>query len=90
MLTPKDLSVSLIVDEIYCSQKVEYAHRRFHGNKNCNVTKTLCFMIKSVAGKYRDVVALVPLLSLSAENQYTLWHNNTPALTDIGFDILLF
>ena len=88
-LAPKDLPVSLLIDEIYCSKQVQYAHDRFYGNENGNITKTLlCFMIKSVAGKYRDIIAMVPISNLHADKQYTTWCNTAPALKEIGFDIV--
>ena len=87
-LAPKDLSVSLLIDEIYCSKQVQYAHSRFYGNENGKITKILlCFMIKSVARKYRDIIAMVPISNLNADKQYTIWCNTTSALKEIGFDI---
>ncbi|QQP51816.1 Putative LOC101234561 [Caligus rogercresseyi] len=59
----KRKNVTLIIDEVYSAQRIEFA------------TKTvLTFMIKSAGGKYMDVVALVPVVKLTAEllfNQYT-------------------
>ena len=84
----KDLSVALLVDEVYSSKQVQYSHGRFYGNENGEITETLlCFMIKSVAGKYRDVVAMIPISNLTADKQYTAWYNTASALTEIGFDI---
>ena len=37
-------------------------------------------MIKSVAVKYRDIIA---------DKQYTIWWNTASALKEIGFDIVL-
>ena len=72
----KDLSVALLVDEVYSSKQVQYSHGRFYGNENGEITETLlCFMIKSVAGKYRDVVAMIPISNLTADKQYTAWYN---------------
>ena len=89
-LVPKDLSVSLLIDEIHCSKQVQYAHGRFYGNENGNITKTLlCFMIKSVAGKYRDIIAMVHISNLNADKQYTIWCNTASALKEIGFVIVL-
>ena len=45
-------------------------------------------MIKSVAGKYRDV-AMISISNLTADKQYTAWHNTASAVTKIGFDIVL-
>ena len=86
----KDLYVALLVDEVYSSRQVQYSHGRFYGNENGEITETLlCFMIKSVAGKYRDVVAMIPISNLTADKQYTAWYTTASALTEIGFDIVL-
>lgn len=75
-LAAKDCVVALLLDEIYSSQQAHYAHGRFYGNENQNVSKTLlCIMIKSVAGKYRDIVSMSPISSLAAQKQYDIWRN---------------
>ena len=59
-LPDKDLTVAVLMDELYCQKKVQYLNGQFYGFENNNVTKTiLCTMIKSVvAGKYRDVISV--------------------------------
>ena len=58
-LMPKDLYVDVIMNEVYCQQNVQYSHGKYFGIENSHITKTLLIvMIKSVAGKYRDVVCI--------------------------------
>ncbi len=43
-------------------------------------------MIQSVAGSYRDVVALFPITHLDFETLYQMFVNVLAAVTDVGFD----
>ncbi|QQP40436.1 Putative LOC101234561, partial [Caligus rogercresseyi] len=74
-LCTREKNVTLIIDEVYSAQRIEFVRGKFLGNENNQATKTvLTFMIKSAGGKYMDVVALVPVVKLTAEllfNQYT-------------------
>ena len=59
-------NVTLMLDEIYSAQRVEYCRGKFLGCENNEVTKTvLTFMVKSAAGNYQDVVCLVPVNKIS-------------------------
>ena len=87
-LATKDCIVALLIDEIYTRKQVQYAHGKFYGNENENISKTLlCIMIKSVAGKYRDIISISPISNLTAKKQYDIWYNTALALSEIGFDI---
>ena len=52
------------MDEVYYThQDLQYINGNFLGAENGELTKTLvCVMIKSIAGKYRDVVFMVPIV----------------------------
>ena len=70
-LQSKDLVVSVLIDEIYTSRQVQCVNGKFYGNEEGSVTKTLlCFMIKSVAGKYRDIIAMLPCSTLNGNTYY--------------------
>ena len=44
-------------------------------------------MIKSIAGKHRDVVFMFPIVGINAEKLYSIWKNVVSQMTAIGFDI---
>ena len=86
-LEAKELMISVLIDEIYSSKQVQYVNGSFYGNEDENVSKTvLSIMIASIAGKYRDVIAMIPCSSLNAEKQYEIWSKLLPPLCEIGFD----
>ena len=88
-LEAKDLMISVLIDEIYSSKQVQYVNGLFYGNEDENVSKTvLSIMIACIAGKYRDVIAMIPCSSLNAEKQYEIWSKLLPPLCEIGFDLL--
>ena len=57
-------NVLLIIDEIYIAKRVEYSGGTVQGlTPEGTVASTLlCFMISSLAGKYKDIVAILSLL----------------------------
>ena len=58
--------MTLIIDEVYCQKSVQYSNGVFYGIENNSITQTLlCVMIKSVAGRYRDVVVLSPVSEIN-------------------------
>ena len=89
-LKSKDFIVSLLIDEIYTKKGTEYTHGKFFGGENGTLAKTLlCLMIKSVAGKYRDVISMYPVNNLTAAKQYAMWWSAVKNLTEIGFDTVV-
>ena len=84
----KDKVVSLLMDEVYSHQDVQYVNGNFFGYENEQLTKTmLCLMIKSIAGKYRDIISMVPIVNINAEKLYEIWKSTVSAMTKVGFDI---
>ena len=74
-LNERQKTVNLIFDEVYNARRVEYSGGKFYGYENQQVTKTLLgVMIKSVAGKFHDMVALVPISKVDAYVLDKLWH----------------
>jgi len=61
----------LMIDEIYVAKRVECSGGAVQGlTADGGVASTLlCFMIKSVCSKYRDIVAIYPMDRLSAAKQ---------------------
>ena len=44
-------------------------------------------MLKAIAGKYSDIVALVPIVNINADILHSVWKNVVSQISDIGFDI---
>ena len=77
------------MDEVYCKQTVQYSNGQFYGKERNEITKTLfCKLIKSVCGKYRGIIAMVPITNIDANKLYTVWKSCIVVLSDIGFDKL--
>ena len=76
----RDKIVSVVMDEVYVASKVEYTGGKFFGCENGIPTKTLLgTMLKSVAGRYQDIVSLTPLTKV-----FTILLETA---VKIGFDI---
>ena len=88
-LKRKDLNVNIILDEVFLRKLLQYLNGRFFGKENGKVTKTLLnVMVKSVAGSYRDVVAMSPIDEISAEKIHTVWKNVVKEVTRLGFNVV--
>ena len=76
------------MDEVYSHQAVQYANGKFFGAEGGEITKTmLCVMMKSIAGKYRDIVAMAPVVNINADKLHSLWTDDVNKVTKIGFDV---
>ena len=88
-LEAKDMNINLILDEIYVQMMVQYINGILHGNENGEFTKTmLCIMIKSVAGKYEDIVSMVPIVNISSEKIFEVWTNVVKHVTALNFNVV--
>ena len=60
--------MTLIIDEIYIAKRVEYSGGEVQGlTADWSVASTLlCFMVKSLASKYKDIVAIYPMDKLTS------------------------
>ena len=89
-LIDKDKVVSLLIDEVHCKKNVEYSNGQFYGIENGLITKTLlCMMVKSVAGRYSNIVSMSPVSNLDAEQIYEIWKNVMKTLARIGYRVVL-
>ena len=76
------------MDEVYCQKSIQYTNGQLYGFENNEVTKTpLCVMVKSISGKYRDVVSMTPITNINSDKLHVIWNNNMQVLTQIGFDV---
>lgn len=83
-------SVVLIIDEIYIAKRVEYCGGSVLGlTAEGTVASTLlCFMIKSVAGKYKDLVAIYPMSKLSADKQNDCFKEVVQTLRSVDVNVV--
>lgn len=87
-LSDRERIVVLMIDEIYCAQRVEYVGGKLYGLEDGKPVKTvLAFMIKSIAGQYIDVVALFPITRLDASVLMTQYTKVLETLTEVGFQV---
>jgi len=85
-----ETAVLLMIDEIYVAKRVEYSRGDVQGlTSDGSVASTLlCFMIKSLAGKYKDLVAIYPMSKLTAAKLYNCYTEVISLLNDIGFNVI--
>lgn len=69
-LSDMEANVLLVFDEVYVYQRPDYHNGRFYGltsESNDPASTVLVFLIRSLASSYNDVVAMIPLSSLTVE-----------------------
>src|SRR6218665_3515426 len=83
-------TVVLIIDEIYIAKRVEYSAGGVHGlTEDCRAASTLlCFMVKSLADKYKDLVAIYPMSNLTAAKQFTCYKEVMDLLRTVSLHIV--
>ena len=88
-LTDQQRIVTLMIDEVYTAQRVEYTNGAFIGLSEDGVpAKTvLAFMVQSTCDKYKDVVCLVPINKLNTNILRTWFNKVMEALDEIFFVI---
>ena len=87
-LCPKERTVIVLIDEVYVAQKLEFHGGKLYGYMDDKPAKTvLTFMVSSLYGKYRDVVAMYPQCSLSAKEIKEYFFRMLPMLMEIGFSV---
>ena len=74
-LQTEERNVILLIDEVYLSSKLEFRNGEMLGvTEDGTVAKTiLSFMVRSIAGKYQDVVALYAVEKLNTEKLYNVF-----------------
>jgi len=88
-LTEREKIVTLMVDEVYIAERVEYSNGSFIGlTENGTPAKTvLGFMVQSVCSNYKDIVCLVPVSTLNSAMLHTWFKKVLHALHDIFYVI---
>ena len=89
-LNEHERTVVLIIDEIYVAKRVEYSGGDVQGlAADGSVASTLlCFMVKSLACKYKDVVAIYPMCKLTAEKQHECFKETMKLLGSVGIRVV--
>ncbi len=87
-LSERERYVVLMLDEIYCAERAEYASGRFFGSSGEMCKTVLCFMVKSIGGSYSDVVALFPVRNLDAKRIHQEFEGVMKELTSIGYQVI--
>ena len=80
----------LMIDEIYIAKRAEYSGGRIQGRTDqSEVAGTLlCFMIKSVAGAYKDIVSMYPMFNLTSKKLLKCYEEVLDLINSIPFNIV--
>lgn len=88
-LGPREKNVTIIIDEVYSAKRVEFTGGKLYGLENDDVSKTLlCFMVKSVAGNYRDMVAMLPISKVDAVLIEKHFQAVLKSVTEVGLEVV--
>ena len=82
-------TVTLLIDEIYNAQRVEYSNGSFIGltQEDAVVKTVLTFMVQSIFSSYKDVVCLVTIAKLDT-SQLQFWFNKVMVALDEVFFVV--
>ena len=85
-----DCNVLLMIDEVYLFKRIEYSGNKIYGVTDDlhAATTILCFMVKSIKGKYRDVVSLFPINILTAEKLRQCFEDTMKTLRNVGLNVI--
>ena len=85
-----DLNVILMIDEIYLAKRTEMSGGNVCGlmEDGTMASTALCFMIRSLSSKYRDIVSIYPIKTLKAETLFTCYQEVLQTLVTIGFNVV--
>lgn len=81
-----EITVLLIIDEIYVAKRVEYCGGDVQGltDDGAVASTILAFMVKPLVGKFKDIVALYPIDKLTAEKQNECYKEVMTTLRTVG------
>ena len=79
-----------MIDEIYLSKRIEYSVGKVLGltSESKAATTMLCFMIKSIAGNYKDIVAMYPVQGLNSNKILQCYNEVNELIHTIGFNLV--
>ena len=91
LLVQKDITVSLLIDEIHLKPYFDYKGGNVVGlanNTNEVATSAFAFMFSCVLSNYKDVIHMMPTKCLKAENLFNIIKRLIIRLEEIGFKVL--
>ena len=85
-LNEREKNVSILLDEVKTDQNVAFSGGRFFGFADEGITKGLLgVMLASLGGKYHDMVAMIPVVTLDATTMTKIFDKVLKGVTEIGF-----
>jgi len=90
-LNEHERNVVLMIDEIYVAKRVEYSAGEVKGLvADGSVASTLlCFMVKSLVGKYKDLVTIYPMAKLTAAKQLECFNEVMTLLRKVSLNVVV-
>lgn len=84
------MHVVLMIDEIYLGKRIELSGGDIFGftEEGLVAETALCFLIRSLTSKYRDIVAIYPMKGCKAETIEKCFRQVLQQLHDIGFVVV--
>ena len=86
-LPPHEKIVTLVMDEVYVAQRIEYTDGAFVGlaADGSSAKTVLSFMVQSVCSNYKDMICLIPVSKLDTSILHTWLHKVLVALHNLKF-----
>ena len=83
-------NVIMLIDEIYITKRVELSHGDLIGlaSNNEPASTLLCFMIRSCAGSYKDIVGIYPMSNITADIQHSCFQDVVRLVYSRSFNVI--
>jgi len=90
-LNVHERNIVLMTHKIYIDKRVKYSGREVKGLvADGSVALTLlCFMVKSVVGKYKDLVSIYPMAKLTAAKQLECFNHVMTLLRKVFLNVVV-
>ena len=91
LIVQKNITVSLLIDEIHLKPYFDYKSGNvvdLANNTNEVATSAFAFMFSCALSNYKDVIHIMPIKCLKAENLFSIIKHLIIGLEEIGFKVL--
>ena len=92
LLNPKERLVNVQLDEIYVKSKLQYKGEKLIGQADNSdreaATRIQCFMLSSIRSKNKDVISLIPVQKMNAEQLCQMIKQVIANVTEAGYKIV--